>query len=253
MSMPLEKQTTEGTPSFWSRHWQKIFAALIWLALVGSFVGYSFWSGKGPTEILRDVVTLLESPAGPLLYIFLYSIRGLAFFSAVVLTLLGGAIWGPIFGVIYTVIGANLSATVAYTFGYFLGQGVISESDDEGVVSQYANRLRRNAFQTVLIMRLIYLPYDLVNYLGGFLRISYKEFILGTILGSLPGTITFVLAGASIDLTDVFEGNFDVSVLNPWAMGASVVLFVGSLYFSRWLKRREARREGMAVEEQPAS
>jgi hypothetical protein len=56
--------------------------------------------------------------------------------------------------------------------------------------------------------------------------------------------MTFVLAGASIDLADVFAGRFDASIFNPWALAASAVLFVGSLAFSRWLKQREARREG---------
>jgi uncharacterized membrane protein YdjX (TVP38/TMEM64 family) len=90
-------------------------------------------------------------------------------------------------------------------------------------------------------MRFIYLPYDLVNYLGGFLRIDYKAFILATILGSIPGTITFVLAGASVRIDDVFMENFRPE-LNPWTLVASVVLFVGSLLLSRYFKRREAKR-----------
>lgn len=49
-----------------------------------------------------------------------------------------------------------------------------------------------NSFETVLIMRFIFLPYDLVNYLAGILRIDLKAFILATLLGSIPGTIAFV-------------------------------------------------------------
>ena len=44
-------------------------------------------------------------------------------------------------------------------------------------------------------MRLVYVPYDLVNYLAGFLRIGWMPFILATALGSLPDTLSFVLFG----------------------------------------------------------
>lgn len=237
-----EQATVPTQTSFVSRNWQKLLAVAIWVTLVGSFIAYSLITGKAPTDTLRDLVGLLESPLGPLVYIVVYALRPLAFFSAVVLTLLGGAIWGPVLGVVYTVIGANLSATVAYYFGFFLGQGLIDESKGDSVINRYAQRLRRNVFQTVFIMRLIYLPYDLVNYLGGFLRVDYKAFILATILGSLPGTTTFVLAGSAINLMDVFEGTVDASVFNPWALAASALLFVGSLALSRWLKQRELQR-----------
>jgi uncharacterized membrane protein YdjX (TVP38/TMEM64 family) len=235
--------TTEQQSSFLSRNGQKMFAIVIWAFLVGGIVTYSLVTGKSPTDILRDVVGLLQTPFGPLIYILIYAVRPLAFFSAIVLTLLAGSLFGPIFGVIYTVIGSNISATVAYFLGSVLGRGVLSDAktNSQGIVQRYAERMRQNSFETILIMRFIYLPYDLVNYLGGFLRIDYKAFILATILGSIPGTITFVLAGASVRIDDVFMESFRPE-LNPWTLVASVVLFVGSLLLSRYFKRREAKR-----------
>jgi uncharacterized membrane protein YdjX (TVP38/TMEM64 family) len=237
--------------SFWGRHWQKIIAVIIWVTIVGSFFAYSrttYGTFFAFNSTLRDLIGLLESPAGPFFYVLIYALRPLAFFSAVVITLLGGAIWGPVWGVVFTIIAANTSASVAYLLGRILGQDMIDESETEGVIAGYAHRLRRNAFTTILIMRLVYLPYDLVNYLSGFLKISYRPFILATALGSLPGTTTFVLAGASVDLADVFAGDISPSVLNPWALAASAVLFVVSLYFSRWLKQREAKRDARTSE-----
>jgi uncharacterized membrane protein YdjX (TVP38/TMEM64 family) len=243
----LEEKAKQDT--FWGRNWQKITAVIIWVALVGSFFTYSYLAYGSPfafDRTLRDLIGLLESPFGPLFYILVYALRPLAFFSATVITLLAGAIWGPIWGVLFTIIAANTSASVAFFLGRFLGEGVIDESETDGFIARYTKGLRRNTFQTVLIMRLIYLPYDLVNYLGGFLRVPYRPFILATALGSLPGTMTFVLAGASVDLTRVFEGGVNASVFNPWALAASVVLLVGGIAFSRWLKQREAKREAQA-------
>jgi uncharacterized membrane protein YdjX (TVP38/TMEM64 family) len=241
--MQSRSSALESRPGFFARHWQKLVAALIWIALVGSFLAYSAISGRSPTEALYDLVELLRTPIGPLVYILIYTLRPLAFFSAIVVTLLGGAIWGPLWGTLFVVIGSNMSASLAYGFGRVFGQGSLPEdaSGAQGIVGQYADRMRRSAFSTILIMRLIYLPYDLVNYLAGFLRIAYRPFILATILGSLPGTATFVLAGASINIDDIFAGNFDVSLFNPWSLAASAVLFVGGIVVSRMLRKREAQ------------
>ena len=228
--------------TFLARNWQKLVAAAIWLVLAGLFLGYSLITGSSPTQTLRAVVDLLRTPFGPLFYILIYTLRPLAFFSAVVVTLLGGAIWGPIWGTLFVIIGSNMSATLAYGFGRILGKGVLPEGksgDQDGIVSRYADRMRTNAFPTVLVMRLIYLPYDLVNYLAGFLRVPYRPYILASILGSLPGTLTFVLAGASLNIDDIFAGRFRISAINPWTLVLSVVLFVAGLVISRLLQRKE--------------
>lgn len=226
--------------SFLARHWQRLLAAAIWLALAGGFLAYSVAARRTPAETLADLVGLLRTPAGPLLYILIYTLRPLTFFSATVVTLTGGAIWGPLWGVLYVVIGSNLSATVAYTFGRFLGQGMLPEGREaEGFVARYAERLRRNTFGTVMLMHLIFLPYDLVNYLAGFLRAPYRPFLLGSILGSVPGTLTFVLAGSSLDIERILAGQFSVAAINPWTLLLSAVLFVGAITVSRVLRRRE--------------
>lgn len=227
---------------FIQRHWQKLLAALIWLGLVGSFVGYSAISGRSPLETLQDLLELLRTPLGPLLYILIYTLRPLAFFSAIVVTLLGGAIWGPVWGLLYVVVGSNMSATLAYAFGRVFGQGILkagNQGSASGLVARYAERLRQNAFSTIMTMRLIYLPYDLVNYLAGFLRVPYRPYLLGSILGSIPGTLTFVLAGASLNINDIFAGRFSVSAINPWTLVLSGVLFVAGLGVSRLLRGRE--------------
>ncbi len=222
------------------RHWQKLVAATIWLALVGSFLAYSVIAGRTPTETVGDLLGLLRTPLGPLLYIVIYTLRPLAFFSAIVVTLLGGAIWGPAWGTLFVVIGSNMSATLAYGFGRALGQGLLPEGErDGGFVSRYAGRLRQNAFGTILVMRLIYLPYDLVNYLAGFLRVPYRPYLLASVLGSLPGTLTFVLAGASLNIADILAGRFSISAINPWTLVLSAALFVGGIVVSKVLQRRE--------------
>lgn len=110
--MTTEEQIKSAASVPAARNWQRYVAALIWLLLVGSFVGYSVIAERSPTETLQDIVGLLQTPFGPLLYILIYTLRPLAFFSAIVVTLLGGAIWGPLWGTLFVIIGSNMSATL---------------------------------------------------------------------------------------------------------------------------------------------
>ncbi|MBT4985424.1 MAG: hypothetical protein HOM89_12395, partial [Ilumatobacter sp.] len=60
-------------------------------------------------------------------------------------------------------------------------------------------------------------------------------FITATAIGSLPGTISFVLLGASLERVDQGLGGID-----PIALVLSVVIFVSSLVIARAAKRRQA-------------
>jgi uncharacterized membrane protein YdjX (TVP38/TMEM64 family) len=97
--------------------------------------------------------------------------------------------------------------------------------------------MRTHSFETVLVMRLLFLPYDLVNYLAGLLRLRWVPFLLATALGSLPGTVSFVLLGASLDRVDEGLGGID-----PVALVASMVIFVASLVVAQVLRLRQPER-----------
>ncbi|RRR69277.1 MAG: TVP38/TMEM64 family protein [Candidatus Viridilinea halotolerans] len=228
-------------PNLLVRHWQAFVAALIWLGLGCMVVAYALLTASGPQQVANDVVYLLRGPLGPLFYLIIYSLRPLTFFPAGVLTILGGSLWGTAWGMFFAVLGSNMSASLAYLFGRAFGHGMLPSSAQNGptarVVKRYTVRLWANAFPTILFMRMIYIPYDIVNYLAGFLRVPFRPFLLATFLGALPGTFSFVLAGAALDIDDILAGNFQASTINPWTLAASVVLLVVGIAVARWLRR----------------
>lgn len=236
-----------ASPSFFQRNWQKLIALFFWSLLLGGYAWYYTSHNLTPLKAAQEIIVLLQTPYGPLLYILIYILRPLIFFSSVVLTVTGGAIFGsgsPLnfaLAVAYTVIGSNASSIVAYFIGRYFGAGILNEEPDGRVnlVYTYANRLRRNSFETVMIMRFIFLPYDLVSYVCGFLRIHWPAFLLATALGSIPGTIAFVAFGASLDLSRLATEGLPPP--NPWVFGFGAIIFVISLAISRYFKKREAK------------
>lgn len=248
------KESKTMSRQWWGRHWQKIAAAAIWIALIGSLVVFMRGNDLTLAELfLAGMGWVHDNPFAGLAYIFIYTIRPLTLFSSVLLTLAGGFLFGPFWGVIFTVVGSNLSATVAFFVGRYFGQGVLDDEASGGLVQRYARRMRENSFETVLIMRFIFLPYDLVNYLAGFLRIHYLPFLLATVLGSIPGTIAFVLLGSSLapdEMTNMFLTG-ELPTLDWRPLAISALMFVASILLSRYFKRREqgAQTGASAAEE----
>ena len=230
----MQKNTLDSQ-TFVQKHGLKMAALAVWGVLIASFVIYTRQNNIALNEIPRLLETIISMP---LFFVTFYALRPILFFPASILTIAGGAIFGPI-GVLYTVIGSNASAMLAFFIGRFFGGSLIDEEAD-GIIQRYSRRLRDNSFETILIMRFIYLPYDLVNYLGGLLRVDWKAFLLATAVGAIPGTIFFTLAGASFENLDKALSG-ELPDLNPLTLGISISMFVISLILSRYFKRRESK------------
>lgn len=208
----------------------------LWAVALGGWVVYQRSTGVGSLEMLERFIDLARGGWwGFIAFVVVYALRPLLVFPASLLTVAGGLLFGPVVGIVATVVGANASAMVAYWLARWLGFDVLAQTGaDDGVLGRWAGRMRTESFLTVLVMRLVFLPYDLVNYGAGVLRIRPGAFLAATAIGSLPGTISFTLAGASIEsLGDGPSG------VDPWVVSASAVLFAASVLIARLVKRSE--------------
>lgn len=233
----MSKQTLSSKP-WLKKHGKKIIAGVFWLAILAAYQYYANENSLTYFQVMQRFVNFMAHTAwGPVIYFVLYAVRPLILFPASILSMAGGFLFGPILGVLYTILASNVSSTVVFYIGYFFGQDVIHDESSQNIVTRYAGRLRQHSFETALIMRFVFIPYDLVSILSGFLQIRWVPFILATILGSIPGTITFVLAGASLEY---FEGN--LPRMNPSTLLISFAAFLVSLGLSRVFRKKEEVR-----------
>ncbi len=216
-------------------HWQKLIALALWSLIIGSYLVYTGQNNIGPADAVSALVRVMrETAIGPLIFFGLYLLRPLLFFSASLLTVASGYLFGPMAGILYTIIASNASSLLAYAIGRFFGSGLLQGGAGHGLLQRYAERMRNNSFETVLLARLVFLPYDLVSYVAGFLRINWRAFIAATALGAIPGTVSLALLGASI------QGDFSIGALrfDPLVFAISAIIFVASLILSRVLRKR---------------
>ncbi|MDQ3005998.1 MAG: TVP38/TMEM64 family protein [Chloroflexota bacterium] len=221
--------------TFIERNGQKIAMFVFWLGLIVLYQWYASSNHLSPVQVVQQMLAFMQNGIwGVLIYTLIYAVRPLILFPATVLSVAGGFVFGPTLGILYTIVASNISSTIAFYVGQFFGEGMLKDDGSDGLIQRYARRMRENSFETLMVMRFIFLPYDFVSYLAGFLKIKFIPFILATALGSIPGTIAFVGFGASIES---FDGS--LPKLNPVTLGFSVAILILSILLSRVFKKRE--------------
>lgn len=146
----------------------------------------------------------------------------------------GGFLYGPALGLALVVLASNGSAMVAYGLARWLGDGLVTGPGAGGRLARWTSRMRERSFQTVIVMRLLYLPFDLVSYLAGAIRVRPLPFLAGTAIASAPASVAFVLFGASLESFEGGTPRLDVPVLV-----GSVLLLLAGLSVAELLRRRE--------------
>lgn len=229
-----------------SAHRTAVIAILFWLGLI--LIGRQYMTANNLTfaQLTAQLQTIVVSTwFGPLLYIGVYLLRPLILFPASLLTILGGSVFGLWPGFLYVLVAGTLSAVLPYGIGRWFSSETASVPTSESVIRRFIQMLRRNPFRAVLIMRLIYLPYDAVSLLAGSLRIPFLVFILATGLGNVAGTLSFVGLGASIE-GDLAAGQ---ATINPSVLLFSGVVLVLSIVVSQLLNRRQSTTLAIPHEE----
>lgn len=120
-----------------------------------------------------------------------------------IMTLTGGFLFGLLPGTAMTVVAATTGATLIFLvakagFGDVLHQRLTEKGDDD-VFARLQAGLRADAFNYLLIIRLVpAFPFWLVNLAPAFLGIPLRTYIGATFLGIIPGTAVYTWVGAGL-------------------------------------------------------
>lgn len=181
--------------------------------------------------------------AAALAYVAVYALAvSLSVPGAVVLTLAGGFLFGAAAGTALTVVGATVGATAVFLLARrILGEDALSRFGPRA--ASLAAAIRRDAWSWLLALRLVPLfPFFLVNLVPAFVGVGLPVYVATTLLGILPATFVFSLAGAGLgQVLDAGGALSPASVLTPEILGALSGLALLSLAAIP-LRRRLARR-----------
>jgi uncharacterized membrane protein YdjX (TVP38/TMEM64 family)/rhodanese-related sulfurtransferase len=133
--------------------------------------------------------------AAPLLFVVLYALFTVAFTPGVVITLVGGALFGPVLGALYNLVGATLGATIAFLISrYLASQWVVAKA--KGRLQQLIEGVESKGWRFVAFVRLVPLfPFNLLNYLLGLTRIPLLHYVFASFFFMLPGAGAYTWLG----------------------------------------------------------
>ena len=165
--------------------------------------------------------------SGWLIFGVIYLVASLFFVPKNILTLVAGSVFGFFWGTAIVLLGSMSGALIAFLISRFLGREVM-----ERVLTRRTPKIERylhnNQFRTLLTARLIpVVPFTLLNYVAGLSPIRIWHYTSATLLGMLPGTLSYILIGA--------YGFHPKS----WQFGLGALLLVILLFSNRLMRRRE--------------
>ena len=167
-------------------------AALIFIAVAFLLLPVGPW-----LDAIRGFIATLGW-WGPAAFVAVYVLCTVCLIPGSVLTLGAGSVFGLTEGTLLTVFGANLGALCAFLLARTAMHGQVEKwAEGNARFSAVNDAISKSGFKIVLLLRLSpVFPFTLLNYLLGLTRISLLHYVLGNLIGMLPGTVAFVYIGS---------------------------------------------------------
>jgi uncharacterized membrane protein YdjX (TVP38/TMEM64 family) len=175
---------------------------------------------------LQQVLPLLRTPGGALMFIPLYAVWVTLLLPGVWASMLAGALYGTWWGSLIVFVGACLGAEAAFLLGRtWLRAWAQRRLAAIPKLQAVERAVSREGLKLVLLTRLSpAFPFSLLNLAYGLSEVSLRDYTLG-LIGILPGTILFcglgALAGDVARFGEVLSGEADPAT---WALRITGIL-----------------------------
>lgn len=184
-------------------------AAGLLLATIGLALLATQWGGLGH---VRETVAAAGLWA-PVLFVLLQVLVTITPLPRTVFSVAAGVLFGTPWGLCLTVLATTVAAVAAYTLVRWFGAPLAARHADRAQVRWLRARLDRSGLLAVVSLRLIpVMPFAVLNYASGLARVRPAAFVVGTVIGVLPGTIAVVVLGDAVTSGELNPALFAVSV-----------------------------------------
>lgn len=205
--------------------------------------------GASPQAILARVASFYAFAKSHMwLLLGLYLVRLVFLMPASLLLIVTGMLCGPWLGEIVATIGLTLGGAVEFWLVRH-SYAAVSRWANLPSLERWEARINRAPFHSILLMRVCFLPFDMVNFAAALARAPLRAFVAASLVGLAPTSLPIVMFGASLDFDawlasgKLFPG---LGVVN-WSYFALSALFsLGIFLHARWFKNH------LPIQEPPA-
>jgi uncharacterized membrane protein YdjX (TVP38/TMEM64 family) len=221
---------------------RRIMLGFLALGIILAMTAIWRWS---PLSELIDAQTLAEqirniqgSVLTPLAAMAIVTLGSLAGIPITLLLLAAMLVFGGLQGGIYGICGALLSAVVAYIVGQNLGRDTLRRLAGPRL-NHISKELARKGVLTVIAVRLIPIaPFVVVNLVAGVSHIRLRDFIIGSFIGLLPGTLALALITEGVIRAAQQPNAYHLSLVAL----VLVLLAAGGMFLRNWILKQKQQK-----------
>lgn len=147
--------------------------------------------------------------------------------------LAAGAAFGFEAALLLNLVAFNVTSNLQFVLARRLGRAFVAQRAAGLRLARFEEVLAREGFRAALLVRLLPLPNMAVNVTAGLSAIRWRDFALGSLLGTLPIITVYTWFAAS--LVAGVEGAREQALLHA---GAGALAIVALAFGSRWVSRR---------------
>lgn len=186
-----------------------------WIRLIGgAFVAAALVVALRELPVREWTVGLLTwiqglGPLAPVILVAVYLVACVLLIPGSLITLGAGFLFGLGEGFVVVSIGSVAGATLAFLIGRTAARDWISRKVRQNTKFQAVDEaVGRRGFYIVLLTRLSpVFPFTLLNYFYGITAVKTRDYVLGSWIGMIPGTLMYVYFGSLVkNLTELAAG-----------------------------------------------
>ena len=221
--------------------YRHLLKGVILLAVVVALAALWRWTPANQWLNVTSALALAEwirqQPLSPLLVLAFHVAGGLVVFPVTLMIIATVVVFGPWWGSLYSLLGATLSALVTFGAGHVAGRETVRRISGS-IVNRLSRKLSRSGLLTVITLRVVPVaPFSVINVIAGISHIRLKDFLLGTVIGMIPGVIAIAV------LADRIAKSLKQPDLGSLAaLGAAVAAVgLGLIGLRHWIKRKRSQ------------
>lgn len=192
-------------------------------SIVFPLISYYIFKHKNIQKYIFGIISFLKYEgttfSGKIYYVLLVVIMNIVFMNSTLPNLISGYLFGLHKGIILTLIGCVISGVISfYMSRYLLKNNILKKIKKYDTLKQIKKDEKylsfTDWFELTILSRLppIY-PYHLVSYFWGITDVSVFIFIIGTIIGILPGLSLETFIGYKFsNIKDIFKSKHNMFV-----------------------------------------
>lgn len=210
-----------------------VFAAAV---LLWRYTPLAQWADA--ERITAWMESLRQSRWAPVIVVGVFVVGGLIVFPLVLLIAATATVFDPLTAVIVALTGSLANAVTLYMLGRLVMRETVMNAFATAV-GKLQQALSHTGIVAVAVVRMVPIaPFTLVNLAAGAIGVRLRDYVLGTLIGLLPGTLALTAFGRQ--LREIIE---QPTLENVGLLVVVVAVWIAlSLALQRWAARRSSRQ-----------